>query len=90
MRRYELVTAVTDGHRIEGRRGLVLAFFGNFRAFFTRVTDGHSGHSGHSFSGGWVNDEAECNAYGCVYDGSRDDENCTPEATAGNECTWYD
>ena len=54
MRRYELVTVVTDGHRIEGRRGLVLAFFGDILAFFgniwailvlfTGVTDGHSGH----------------------------------------------
>ena len=54
MRRYELVTVVTDGHRIEGRRGLVLAFFGKILAFFgnkrailqlfTGVTDGHSGH----------------------------------------------
>ena len=54
MRRYELVTVVTDGHRIEGRRGVVLAFFGNILAFFgnkwailqlfTGVTDGHSGH----------------------------------------------
>ena len=34
MRRYELVTVVTDGHRIEGRRGVVLAFFGNILAFF--------------------------------------------------------
>ena len=53
MRRYELVTVVTDGHRIEGRRGVVLAFFGNILAFFgnkwailqlftmvTAVTDG--------------------------------------------------
>ena len=54
MRRYELVTVVTDGHRIEGRRGVVLAFFGKIIAFFgnkrailqlfTGVTDGHSGH----------------------------------------------
>ena len=53
MRRYELVTVVTDGHRIEGPRGVVLAFFGNILAFFgnkcailqlftgvTAVTDG--------------------------------------------------
>ena len=33
MRRYELVTVVTDGHRIEGRRGVVLAFFGKIIAF---------------------------------------------------------
>ena len=54
MRRYELVTVVTNGHRIEGRRGLILAFFGKILAFFgnktailqlfTGVTDGHSGH----------------------------------------------
>ena len=34
MRRYELVTVVTDGHRIEGRKGLALAFFGNILGFF--------------------------------------------------------
>ena len=34
MRRYELVTVVTNGHRIEGRRGLILAFFGKILAFF--------------------------------------------------------
>ena len=49
-----MVTVVTDGHRIEGRRGAVLAFFGKILAFFgnkwailqlfTGVTDGHSGH----------------------------------------------
>ena len=33
MRRYELVTVVTDGHRIEGPRGVVLAFFGKIIAF---------------------------------------------------------
>ena len=64
MRRYELVTVVTDGHRIEGRRGLVLvflgkiiAFFGNKRAILQLLTGGHSGHrwsqmvtGGHSWS----------------------------------------
>ena len=49
-----LASVVTDGHIIEGRRGLVLAFFGDILAFFgniwailvlfTGVTDGHSGH----------------------------------------------
>ena len=34
MRRYELVTVVTNGHRIEGRRALILAFFGKILAFF--------------------------------------------------------
>ena len=29
-----MVTVVTDGHRIEGRRGLILAFFGKILAFF--------------------------------------------------------
>ena len=53
MRLYELVTVVTNGHRIEGRRGLILAFFGKILAFFgnkraifgdfRRVSGGSSG-----------------------------------------------
>ena len=38
MRRYELVTVVTNGHRIEGGRGLILAFFGKILAFFGNKT----------------------------------------------------
>ena len=37
MRRYELVTVVTNGHRIEGRRGLILAFFGKILGFFGKI-----------------------------------------------------